>query len=240
MDSLERILQETQSLQNRLIVTDGVFSMDGDVARLPEICDLAEHYDAQVLIDDCHATGFFGRTGRGTPEYCGVEGRVDIINSTLGKALGGATGGYTTASQPIIDLLRQKSRPYLFSNTLAPSVVGASLETFKMLNESNERVEKLAQNVALFRGRMTDAGFTLGGDASNAIAPVMLGDARLATQFADDMLKKSIYVIGFSFPVVPKGKARIRVQLSAAHAEEEVNRAVDSFIEVGRKHGVIE
>lgn len=239
MDDLERILHETQSSRNRLIVTDGVFSMDGDVAKLPEICDLAEQYSAQILIDDCHATGFFGKTGRGTPEHCGVEGRIDIINSTLGKALGGATGGYTAASQPIVDLLRQKSRPYLFSNTLAPAVVGASLETFKILNESNERVEKLARNVALFRERMTGAGFTLGGDVSNAIAPVMLGDARLATQFADDMLKRKIYVIGFSHPVVPKGQARIRVQLSAAHTEDEVNRAVDAFIEVGRERGVI-
>lgn len=239
MDDLKKILQETQSCQNRLIVTDGVFSMDGDVARLPDICELAEKYDAHVLIDDCHATGFFGKTGRGTPEHCGVEGHIDIINSTLGKALGGATGGYTTASQPIVDLLRQKSRPYLFSNTLAPSVVGASLETFKILNESSERVEKLASNVALFRGRMADAGFTLAGDVRNAIAPVMLGDAKLATLFANDMLKRDIYVIGFSYPVVPKGQARIRVQLSAAHTKDEVNRAVDAFIEVGREHGVI-
>jgi len=239
MDDLKRVLEEAQSSRNRLIVSDGVFSMDGDVARLPEVCDLAEAYDAQILIDDCHATGFFGKTGRGTPEYCEVEGRIDIINSTLGKALGGANGGYTTASQPIIDLLRQKSRPYLFSNTLAPSVVGASLETFKILNESNERVEKLARNVALFRGRMTEAGFTLAGDTTNAIAPVMLGDARLAAQFANDMLKRRIYVIGFSYPVVPKGQARIRVQLSAAHTEEEVNKAVEAFIEVGREHAVI-
>lgn len=240
MDDLERILRETQdAARNRLIVTDGVFSMDGDVAKLREICDLADAYDAQLLVDECHATGFFGKTGRGSPEHCGVEGRVTIINSTLGKALGGATGGYTTGPKPIIDLLRQRSRPYLFSNTVAPTVVGASLETFRILNESSEQVEKLARNVSIFRNRMTHAGFTLSGDPACPIVPVMLGDARLATEFADDMLNRGVYVIGFSYPVVPKGQARIRVQLSAAHSPKEVETAVDAFVEVGKEKGVI-
>ena len=180
-----------------------------------------------------------GKTGRGSPQHCGVESRIDIINSTLGKALGGATGGYTVASQPIIDLLRQRSRPYLFSNTLAPAVVGASLKVFQMLNESNEQVEKLAENVALFRTKMKEAGFVIGGDSASAICPVMLGDARLASEFADDLLELGIYVIGFSYPVVPMDQARIRVQLSAAHSIDEVERAIRAFIEVGRKRGMI-
>ena len=240
MDELERILQETKtSCRNRLIVTDGVFSMDGDVAKLKTICDLAKKYDAQVFIDDCHATGFFGKTGRGSPEHCGVEKSVDIINSTLGKALGGATGGYTAGPQCVIDLLRQRSRPYLFSNTLAPAVVGASLEVFSILNASNALVAKLHQNVVQFRSQMTAAGFKLSGDADHPIAPVMLGDARLASQFADAMLAKGIYVIGFSYPVVPKNQARIRVQLSAAHTTEQVQQAIDAFIAVGKDLKVI-
>lgn len=239
MEHLESILKDTQSARTRMIATDGVFSMDGDVAPLGAICDLAEAYDAQVFVDDCHATGFFGATGRGTPEHCGVDGRVHIINSTLGKALGGATGGYTTGAQQVVDLLRQRARPYLFSNTLAPAVAGASNEVFKMLMESSDMVQKLHRNVRQFRSQMTDAGFTMSGDDSHAIAPVMLGDARLAAEFSDEMLERGIYVIGFSYPVVPQGQARIRVQLSAAHSEEEVQRAVDAFIEVGKLKGVL-
>jgi glycine C-acetyltransferase len=240
LKNLEDILKETRdTARNRLIVTDGVFSMDGDVAPLKEICDLAERYKAQVFVDECHATGFFGATGRGTPEYCGVSDRVDIINSTLGKALGGATGGYTVGPKPVIDLLRQRSRPYLFSNSITPCVVGASLEAFKILKASNALVEKLKGNVHLFRTQMTEAGFRLGGSRDHPIAPVLLGDARLASEFADEMLKRGIYVIGFSYPVVPKGQARIRVQLSAAHSLDQVQDAVDSFIAVGKMKGVI-
>lgn len=239
MGHLEKILQETQSNRNRLIVTDGVFSMDGDIAPLKEICDLSEKYNAQVFIDDCHATGFFGATGRGSAEYAGVEGRVTIINSTLGKALGGATGGYTVGPKPVIDLLRQRARPYLFSNSITPAVAGASLEVFRILTESSELVEKLQKNVKQFRSQMKAAGFTLAGADSHAIAPVMLGDARLASEFADAMLEKGIYVIGFSYPVVPKGEARIRVQLSAAHTPDQVQKAIDAFIAVGKDMKVI-
>lgn len=209
------------------------------MAPLDKICDLCDKYDAQLFIDECHATGFFGATGRGTAEHCGVDGRVHIINSTLGKALGGATGGYTTGPQPIIDLLRQRSRPYLFSNTLAPAVVGASIEVFEMLMKSSDRVEKLQSNVRMFRSQMTAAGFKLSGGDTHAIAPVHLGEARLASEFADEMLERGIYVIGFSYPVVPKGQARIRVQLSAAHSEEDVQKAIDAFVEVGKAKGVI-
>ena len=236
---LERILQETQSARTRLIVTDGVFSMDGDVAPLKEICDLADKYDAEVFIDECHATGFLGATGRGTPELLGVEGRVAIINSTLGKALGGATGGYTTGPKEVITLLRQRARPYLFSNTLTPSVVGASIEVFKILSESSEKVEKLARNVTHFRSQMTAAGFELAGAESCPIAPVMLGDARFASEMSDALLARGLYVVAFSYPVVPQGQARIRVQLSASHSPEDVQRAIDAFVEVGRDLGVI-
>lgn len=241
MGHLEDILKEcvSKGTRHRMIVTDGVFSMDGDIAPLKEICDLADKYDAQVFIDECHATGFLGKTGRGTPELCGVDGRVDIINSTLGKALGGATGGYTTGPKALIDLLRNKARPYLFSNTLAPSVAGASIEVFRMLSESSSFVEKLQNNVKLFRKGMAEAGFELRGHENCPIVPVMLGDARLASEMSDEMLKKGIYVIGFSFPVVPKGAARIRVQMSAAHEPEQVQRCIDAFIEVGKAKGVI-
>ena len=191
-------------------------------------------------IDECHATGFLGATGRGTPEYCGVGNRVDIINSTLGKALGGATGGYTTGPKPVIDLLRQRSRPYLFSNSLTPCVVGASLEVFRILSSSNALVEKVKSNVHQFRTQMEKAGFKLGGARDHPIAPVMLGDARLASQFADAMLARGVYVIGFSFPVVPKGLARIRVQLSAAHSTQQVQTAIDAFIAVGKSLKVIQ
>lgn len=239
LEDLEKKLQETQSCRNRLIVTDGVFSMDGDVADLKSVCDLADKYDAQVFVDECHATGFLGATGRGTPELCGVDNRVDIINSTLGKAMGGATGGYTAGPKEVVQLLRQRSRPYLFSNTLAPAVVGASLEVFRIITESSAAVEKLQGNVRLFRQQMAEAGFEISGNEACPIAPVMLGDARLASDMADELLERGIYVIGFSFPVVPKGKARIRVQLSASHSLEEVQKCVDAFVEVGKRKGVI-
>jgi len=239
MQDLEQKLQDSQEARMRLIVTDGVFSMDGNVAPLKEICDLADKYNSMVFIDECHATGFMGQNGRGTPEYLNVESRIDIINSTLGKALGGAAGGYTTGPSELIQLLRNRSRPYLFSNTLPPPVVASASKVFDMLFESNELVDKLAINTKIFRTRMKAAGFTIGGDDEHPIAPVMLGEARLATQFADEMLDQGIYVIGFSFPVVPKGKARIRVQLSAAHSEEDVHRAVDAFISIGQKLDVI-
>ena len=189
-------------------------------------------------MDECHATGFFGATGRGTPEHCGVEGRIDIITSTLGKALGGASGGFTTGRQEVIDLLRQRSRPYLFSNTVAPAIVCASLECLKMLSETSELRDKLDANTRWFREKMTDAGFDI-KPGEHPIVPIMLGDARLASEMAADMLEEGIYVIGFSFPVVPKGQARIRVQLSAAHESQHLERAVDAFIKVGRAHGVI-
>jgi glycine C-acetyltransferase len=241
MDDLEKILKDcvAKGTRHRMIVTDGVFSMDGDIAPLESICDLAERYDAQVFVDECHATGFLGASGRGTPELCGVDGRVDIINSTLGKALGGATGGYTTGPKALIDVLRNKARPYLFSNTLAPSVAGASLEVFRMLNQGSDLVKRLQDNVHKFRQGMTKAGFTLSGHDDCPIVPVMLGDARLASEFADEMLSRGIYVVGFSYPVVPKGKARIRVQLSAAHTPEQVQQCIDAFAEVGKAKGVI-
>jgi len=241
MAHLEAILKECveKGVRHKMVVTDGVFSMDGDIAPLQEICAIAKKYDAQVFVDECHATGFLGRTGRGTPELCGVGGQVDIINSTLGKALGGATGGYTTGPKVLIDVLRNKARPYLFSNTLAPSVAGASLEVFRMLSANSDLVEKLQANVRQFRGSMKEAGFDVRGHDSCPIVPVMLGDARLASEIADEMLKRGIYVIGFSFPVVPKGKARIRVQLSAAHEPAQVQRCIDAFVEVGRARGVV-
>jgi len=240
MKDLEKILIETsKTCRHRLIVTDGVFSMDGDIAPLKEIVDLAKKYDAQIFIDECHATGFFGKTGRGTPEYCGVEGKIDIINSTLGKALGGATGGYTAGPKQVVDILRQRSRPYLFSNSIPPSVAGASLEALRILSTSSDLPAKVQRNTKHFRTAMKKAGFTIAGADEHAICPVMLGDARLASQFADEMLKRNIYVIGFSFPVVPKGLARIRVQMSAAHTPEQVQRAVDAFIEVGKQMKVI-
>ncbi|CAK4613737.1 hypothetical protein LEN26_000415 [Aphanomyces euteiches] len=231
---LEEKLKATQHCRTRLIATDGAFSMDGDVAPLRGICDLAQKYNAQVFIDECHATGFFGATGRGSDEYCGVRGRIDIINSTLGKALGGGTGGYTTGRQQVIDILRQRARPYLFSNSVAPAVVGASLKVFELLNRSSHYVDTIRRNTHRFRDAMTKAGFTLTGQRDHPIVAVMVGDARLASQLADDMLERGIYVIGFSYPVVPKGKARIRVQISAAHSIEDVDRCVEAFITCGK------
>ncbi len=238
MADLEEKLKQAQDARTRLIATDGVFSMDGYIAKLDEICDLAEKYDAVVMVDDSHATGFVGKTGRGTPEYHNVMDRVDIITSTLGKALGGATGGYTTGRKEIIDLLRQRSRPYLFSNSVAPAVVGAAIKVFEMLSATTELRDRLEKNTAYFRQKMTEAGFDI-KEGDHPIVPIMLGDARLATEFADDMLTKGIYVIGFSYPVVPKGQARIRVQISAGHTQEQLDRAINAFIEVGKARGVI-
>ncbi|MBK04860.1 MAG: glycine C-acetyltransferase [Deltaproteobacteria bacterium] len=238
MADLEAKLIEAKDARVRLISTDGVFSMDGDIAPLKEICDLADKYDAVVMVDDSHATGFFGKTGRGTPEFCGVMDRVDVITSTLGKALGGATGGYTTGRKEIIDLLRQRSRPYLFSNSIAPPVVGAAIKVFDMISATTELRDKLEENTMYFREKMTAAGFDI-RPGEHAIVPIMLGDARLATEYADDMLKHGIYVIGFSYPVVPKGAARIRVQISAGHSREQLDKAINAFIQVGKERGVI-
>ncbi|MGF1509566.1 MAG: glycine C-acetyltransferase [Myxococcota bacterium] len=238
LDDLESKLKATQAKGKRLIATDGVFSMDGDYAKLDRICDLAERYGAMVMIDDCHATGFVGDTGRGTPERFGVGGRVDIITSTLGKALGGATGGFTTGRKEVVELLRQRSRPYLFSNTLAPAIAGASLAVLDMISKSSERRDALYQNTARFRRGIVEAGFEVSGD-DHPIVPVMIGDARLAARMADDLLEEGIYVIGFSYPVVPKGKARIRTQMSAAHGTADIDKALAAFATVGRAHGVI-
>jgi glycine C-acetyltransferase len=238
MADLERILLATQEARTRLIATDGVFSMDGDVAPLAHICDLADRYGALVMVDDSHATGFFGPTGRGTPEYCGVAGRVDILTSTLGKALGGASGGFTASRREIVALLRQRSRPYLFSNTLPPALVCAGLACLQILSDASASRARLAENTRWFRHAMTAAGFAVrAGD--HPIVPIMLGDARLAQRMAADLLDRGIYVVGFSYPVVPKGEARIRVQISAAHEPAHLERAVAAFVEVGRAHSVI-
>ncbi|MDO9280547.1 MAG: glycine C-acetyltransferase [Pseudomonadota bacterium] len=222
----------------KLVATDGVFSMDGDIAPLAEICDIAEKHGAAVMVDDSHATGFVGKTGRGSIEHCGVMGRVDVITSTLGKALGGASGGFTTGRKEIIELLRQRSRPYLFSNTLPPPLVAASIAAIGMLSASTERRDRLEVNTARFRAAMTAAGFQI-RPGVHPIVPIMLGDARLATEMADRLLGRGIYVIGFSFPVVPRGQARIRVQLSAAHTPEHVDQAIEAFVAVGRELGII-
>ena len=234
MADLEAKLKSTESTtaRSRIIVTDGVFSMDGHIAPLADIVALAERYEALVFIDECHATGFFGKTGRGTDEYCGVQGKVDIINSTLGKAMGGACGGYTAASSAIVSLLRQRSRPYLFSNALPPAVVGASIACFDMLSSSTQLRDKLATNTQLFRQLMTSASFDLGGSKDHPIVPIMLYDAKLAGAFAERMLAEGVYVVGFSYPVVPKGQARIRCQISAAHSEDDIRRAVEAFKKV--------
>lgn len=240
MRALESELQKANDdgARFKLIATDGVFSMDGVIANLSAICDLAEKYDAMVMVDDCHATGFLGENGRGSHEYCDVMGRVDIITGTLGKALGGASGGYTAGKKEVISWLRQRSRPYLFSNSVAPPIVAASLKVFDMMENGAALRTALWRNAAHFRQRMEAAGFTLAGK-DHAIIPVMLGDARLASEMADQLLAKGIYVIGFSYPVVPKGQARIRTQMSAAHTIEQVDQAIDAFIEVGKSLGVI-
>ena len=239
MEDLERCLQEAQGSKRIMIATDGVFSMDGTIAKLDEICDLADKYGAMVMVDECHATGFFGKTGRGSVEYRDVMGRVDIITSTLGKALGGAMGGFTTGRKEIIELLRQRSRPYLFSNSLAPTIVGASLEVFKMLDESTELRDRLEENTKYFKNGLRNAGLPF-NDGESAIVPVMLGDARLSQNMANRLLEEGIYVIGFFFPVVPKGAARIRVQLSAAHTKEHLDRALAAFEKVARELEVID
>uniref|UniRef100_A0A670XXM0 Glycine C-acetyltransferase n=1 Tax=Pseudonaja textilis TaxID=8673 RepID=A0A670XXM0_PSETE len=238
MQDLEVKLQEAQKCRLRMVATDGAFSMDGDIAPLKEICGLAQKYNAFVFVDECHATGFLGPNGRGTDELLGVMDQVTIINSTLGKALGGAAGGYTTGPKALVDLLRQRSRPYLFSNSLPPAVVGCASKALDLLMESNAIAQSMAAKTSQFRSKMAAAGFTISGN-NHPICPVMLGDARLASVMADDILKRGIYVIGFSYPVVPKGKARIRVQISAVHSEEDIDRCVEAFIEVGRKHGAL-
>jgi glycine C-acetyltransferase len=232
------IQADADGARTKLIATDGVFSMDGVIADLAAICDLADKYQALVMVDDCHATGFVGENGRGSHEYCDVMGRVDILTGTLGKALGGASGGYTSGKKEVVSWLRQRSRPYLFSNSVAPPIVAASLKVFDMMEHGDALRKQLSANTAHFRQRMSDAGFTLSGK-DHAIIPVMLGDAQLASDMADKMLQKGIYVVGFSFPVVPKGQARIRTQMSAAHSLEQIDLAVNAFIEIGKELGVI-
>lgn len=238
MADLEEQLKAASDCRYRLIVTDGVFSMDGVIADLKSICDLADKYDALVMVDDSHAVGFIGENGRGTHEYCGVMGRVDIITGTLGKALGGASGGYTSGRREIIEWLRQRSRPYLFSNTLAPVIASTSIAVLDMIDKNPELRDRLKENSRLFRTRMTEAGFEL-VPGNHPIIPVMLGDAVLAQKMSEGLLREGIYVIGFSFPVVPRGAARIRTQMSAGHTTEQVNKAVDAFIKVGRELGII-
>ncbi len=240
LGDLEAKLKEAKEADARriMIATDGVFSMDGDIADLEGVCDLAEKYGAMVMVDDSHSTGFVGKTGRGTPEHCGVTDRIDIITSTLGKALGGASGGFTAAKQEIVDLLRQRSRPYLFSNSVAPPIVAASLACMQLLTGSTELRDRLEANTMRFREGMTNAGFDI-RPGVHPIVPIMLGDARLSMQMADAMLEEGIYVIGFSYPVVPKGQARIRVQLSAGHTPENVDQAIAAFTGVGKRLGVL-
>lgn len=238
MADLEQQLKETQHLRHRIIVTDGAFSMDGTIAQLDKICDLADKYKALVMIDECHCSGFMGKTGRGTHEHHNVMGRVDIITGTLGKALGGASGGFTAGPKEVIDILRQRSRPYLFSNTLAPAIVGASIAVLDMLTETTELRDKLEYNTLYFRKKMTEAGFDIKAGV-HPIVPVMLYDAQLSQDFAAKMLKEGIYVIGFYYPVVPKGKARIRVQMSAAHEQHHLDKAIQAFIKVGKELEVI-
>ena len=240
MADLEAQLKQAKAdgARHILIATDGVFSMDGVIANMKGVCDLADKYGALTMMDDCHATGFLGAHGRGTHEYCDVMGRVDIITGTLGKALGGASGGYTSGKKQVIDWLRQRSRPYLFSNSVAPAIVQASIRVLEMLEQGDELRQRLWDNAAFFRSEMTQAGFTLSG-ADHAIIPVMIGDAKLASEMADRLLQEGIYVIGFSFPVVPRGKARIRTQMSAGHSREQLERAIDAFTRIGKDLGII-
>ena len=238
MTDLERNLKETQHLRHRIIVTDGAFSMDGTIAQLDKICDLADKYQALVMVDECHCSGFLGKTGRGTHEHHGVMGRVDIITGTLGKALGGASGGFTSGPKEVINMLRQRSRPYLFSNTLAPSIVGGSIAVLDMLSETTELRDKLEKNTTYFRKKMIEAGFDIKLGV-HPIVPIMLYDAKLAQDFASKLLDEGIYVIGFYYPVVPQGKARIRVQISAAHEQEHLDQAISAFTRVGKVLGVL-
>jgi glycine C-acetyltransferase len=238
MQDLENKLKESASLRSRIIVTDGAFSMDGTIAQLDKICGLADQYDAIVMIDESHASGFLGKTGRGTHEYRNVMGRIDIITGTLGKALGGASGGFTSGRKEIIDILRQRSRPYLFSNTLAPSITGASIAVLNMLRETTELRDKLENNTKYFRNKMTEGGFDI-KPGEHPIVPIMLYDAVLAADFASRLLEEGIYVIGFFFPVVPKGQARIRVQLSAAHELQHLDKAIEAFMKIGKELAVL-
>lgn len=238
MADLEAKLIESKALRSRIIVTDGTFSMDGTIAQLDKICDLADKYDAIVMIDECHSSGFLGKTGRGTHEYRNVMGRIDIITGTLGKALGGASGGFTSGKKEVIEMLRQRSRPYLFSNTLAPSIVGASIAVLDMISETTALRDKLEYNTTYFREKMTTAGFDI-KPGDHPIVPIMLYDAVVAQNFASKLLEEGIYVIGFFFPVVPKGLARIRVQVSAAHEQTHLDKAIDAFVKVGKELGVL-
>ena len=238
MANLEEILKEGGEYRRRLIATDGVFSMDGNIAQLDKICDLADKYDALVMVDDSHATGFVGKTGRGTHEHNGVIDRIDVITSTLGKAMGGASGGFTCGRREIVEFLRQRSRPYLFSNTLTPSIVLAAMAVFDMISEKTELRDRLEENTSHFREQMTAAGFDI-KPGVHPIVPIMLGDAKLAHNVAHDLLVEGIYVIGFSYPVVPKDKARIRVQISAGHTREHLDKAIAAFVKVGKVHGVV-
>jgi glycine C-acetyltransferase len=238
MEDLETKLKEASHLRSRIIVTDGAFSMDGTIAQLDVICDLADQYDAIVMIDECHASGFLGKTGRGTHEHRGVMGRIDIITGTFGKALGGASGGFTSGRKEIIDILRQRSRPYLFSNTLAPSITGASIAVLDLLSETTELRDKLEASTRYFRTKMTEAGFDI-KPGEHPIVPIMLYDSVLAAKFADALLKEGIYVIGFFYPVVAKGQARIRVQISAAHDHHHLDKAIEAFTKIGTELGVL-
>ncbi len=238
MDDLEEQLKASKAQRNRIIVTDGVFSMDGDIAKLDAICDLAEKYDAMVMVDDSHASGFIGKTGRGTHEHCGVMGRVDIITSTLGKALGGAMGGFTSGKKEVIEMLRQRSRPYLFSNSLSPSIVGAASSVLDLLSSSTQLRDTLEDNTQYFKKAVLEAGFDI-KPGDSPIVPIMLYDAKLAQQFADKLLEKQVYAIGFFYPVVGKGQARIRVQISASHTREHLDKAIEAFVSVGKELGVL-
>lgn len=239
MNDLEEQLKKAQDQRFRIIVTDGVFSMDGDIAKMDKICDLADKYDALVMTDECHSAGFIGETGRGVPEYFNVMDRVDIITGTLGKALGGAMGGYTTAKKEVIEMLRQRSRPYLFSNSLAPSIVGAAIKVFDILSSTTELRDRLEENTKYFKKAIVEAGFDI-VEGDSPIVPIMLYDAALSQKFADKLLEEGVYAIGFFYPVVPKGKARIRTQLSAAHTKEHLDKAIAAFIKVGKELKVID
>ncbi|MFZ0430710.1 MAG: glycine C-acetyltransferase, partial [Acidobacteriota bacterium] len=238
MAELEERLRESSNMRIRLIATDGAFSMHGDLAPLPQICDLAERYEAMVMIDESHATGFIGATGRGTPEHFGVQGRIDVITSTLGKAVGGASGGFTTGRREIVDLLRQRSRPYLFSNSVAPPVVAASIKALELIEQSRDLIERLQENTRFFRQEMTGAGFRI-QPGIHPIVPIMIGEEAPTVEMARRLNQRGIFVVGFSYPVVPRGEARIRVQLSAAHTREQLERAIRAFTEVGREVGLI-
>jgi glycine C-acetyltransferase len=238
MEHLEEKLKEAQENRFRMIITDGVFSMDGDIAKIDEICDMADKYDAMVLVDDSHATGFVGKTGRGTHELCGVMGRVDIITTTLGKALGGASGGCVSGRKEIVDLLRQRARPYLFSNTVPPVIIAAANRVLDIISETTERRDKLEKNTLYFRKKMTEAGFDI-REGIHPIVPIMLYNAKLASDFAKDLYYEGIYAVGFFFPVVPRGEARIRVQISADHEMEHLNRAIEAFTKIGKKYDVL-